>query len=221
MTWRQIADRAGHAFDVTTSWPQRYEARPAHWGRARQAVEATLGLVVTAQGALVPTDYHTVCGGHTAEARQVWPTPSPASWRGVPCRFCRRAPHARWRLALTDEQLGDALQRQGIVVGSVSALTLGPRDPSGRVASVTVAGAQGTMAISTTSLRQALGPNRLRSTNVTVRRQGASWVFDGAGWGHGVGLCQWGAAGLGQRRQTAEQIVAWYYPGTEVVSYTP
>jgi len=221
MTWRQIADRAGQAFDVTMRWPQRYEGPPAHQARARQAVEATRGLVVTVRGALVPTYYHTVCGGHTADARQVWPTQHQVPWRGVPCRFCRRAPHVRWRLALTDERLADALQQQGITVGSVRTLTFGPRDASGRVADVAVTGTQGTTTIPMTSFREALGPNHLRSTRCWVRRQGTQWVFDGVGWGHGVGLCQWGAMGLGQRRQTAEQILARYYPGATVVSHTP
>lgn len=232
-TLQQIADRAGQAFDVTPKWPQLYGGPSDERPRSSEAVEATRGLVVTAGGRLLITYYHTVCGGRTEDADAVWPMVKSPSLSSVECLFCRGAPHGRWTAVVSDEELTAALAPQGVAVGPISDIQAGLRNRSGRVTTVTVIGPGGSTTVSALSLRAALGPNRVRSTNFTVRsddgrwpegRGTAStgrsrWVFEGIGWGHGVGLCQWGAARLGQRRFTAQQILEFYYPGAEIVSW--
>ncbi len=218
-TLQQIADCAGQPFDVTMIWPQLYGGLLDERPRATEAVDATRGLVVTSGHQLVLTYYHTVCGGRTEDVEAVWPSVRSPSLRSVECPYCRGAPHERWTVSLGAEALEQALARQGIVVGAVTDLQAGPRNRSGRVTTVTVVGADGSARVPALQLRTALGPNRLRSTNFTVRSEGRRWLFQGVGWGHGVGLCQWGAARLGQRKQTAKKILAIYYPGAEIVSW--
>ncbi len=65
----------------------------------------------------------------------------------------------------------------------------------------------------------ARGPTRRRSTNFPGRPDDGRWIFEGCGWGHGGGLCQWGAARLGQRQRTASEILEFYYPGAELVAW--
>lgn len=218
-TLRQIQDRAGYPFDVTMKWPQLYGGLLGERLRATQAVEATRGLVVTAGGQLVVTYYHTVCGGRTEEADAVWPAAKSPALRSVECGYCRRAPQFRWTTILTADEVVRALAGAGVEVGPVTELATDLRNRSGRVTTVAVRGLDGSSTISALQLRAAIGPNRLRSTNFTARREEDRWVFDGVGWGHGVGLCQWGACTLGQRQQTARQILKLYYPGTEVATW--
>jgi stage II sporulation protein D len=59
-----------------------------------------------------------------------------------------------------------------------------------------------------------LGWNAIRSCCFTVRREGETWIFEGRGFGHGVGLCQWGAAALARRGWDHARILAFYFPGT-------
>ncbi|MBI4227622.1 MAG: SpoIID/LytB domain-containing protein [Candidatus Omnitrophica bacterium] len=219
-TIRQVQDRAGQAFDVTMRWPQLYGGLQDERPRATQAVERTRGLVVTAGGRLVLTYYHTVCGGRTEDAEAVWPSVKSPALRSVECIYCRRAPHYRWSLAVSSEELAQALAGGGVDVGPLTDLQLGPRNRSGRVTTVTVIGLGGAATVSAVQLRAELGSNRLRSANCTVQPSGNDrWIFEGFGWGHGVGLCQWGASGLAQRRQTAQQILQFYYPGTEITTW--
>jgi len=218
-TRRQVADRAGHDFDVTKVWPQLYGGLPAERSRAAEAVEATRGRVLMFEGHLLPAYYHTVCGGHTEDASRVWPAIQQAPLRGVPCHYCQRAPHGHWRFEMSEEEVGQRLQRLGLGGRPVMGLTVVARDASGRVTTVAVESTQGTSCVSSVQLRAVLGPNRLRSTNFVIAHPDSRWVFQGSGWGHGVGLCQWGAARLGQQRQTAAQILAYYYPGAELVEW--
>jgi stage II sporulation protein D len=63
-----------------------------------------------------------------------------------------------------------------------------------------------------------VGPNNVRSTKFEVYVSGVKLVLKGFGWGHGVGMCQWGSYGLAQRGRTAEEILKFYYPGAEVTT---
>lgn len=216
MTLRQLADRAAHPYDVTRTWPQLYGGILAERGRAAQAVEATRGLVLTHEGRLLPAYYHTICGGMTEDGPAVFPAATQAPLRRVACASCRRAPHYQWRVSVRPGEWDQRMRRHAIRVGPVTGIVLGAPNASGRVTTVTIEGPQGRETLSATRFRAMLGPNRLRSTRFQVRRIGSDWMFEGQGWGHGVGLCQWGAAGLGQRQQTAEQVLAFYYPGAEI-----
>lgn len=218
-TLQQIADRAGQPFDVTMIWPQLYGGLLDERPRATEAVDATRGLVVTSGHQLVLTYYHTVCGGRTEDVEAVWPSVHSPSLRSVECPYCRGAPRFRWTLTVSDDELTQALARHDVAAGVVTDVQLGPRNRSGRVTTVAIVGADGSQTVPAGPLRAALGPNRLRSTSFTVRREQGRWIFEGTGWGHGVGLCQWGAARLGQRKQTAQQILEFYYPGAEIVSW--
>lgn len=219
MTVRQVADRAAHPYDVTKTWPQLYGGVLAERGRAVQAVEATKGLVMTFEGRVLPAYYHTICGGMTEDGPQVFPAATQAPLRRVTCEYCRRAPHYQWRARFTTAELDHLLQRHTAQVGSVAGILLGPPNASGRVTTVTIQGPGGSVTLPAIQFRALVGPNRLRSMRFTLQRRGGPWVFDGFGWGHGVGLCQWGAAGLGQRRWTAEQILTFYYLGAAVTRW--
>ena len=66
--------------------------------------------------------------------------------------------------------------------------------------------------------RQMLGPNDVMSTNFTASIRWGSLVLDGIGWGHGVGMCQWGAYGMSRKGKKVDEILQYYYPGTEITT---
>ena len=67
--------------------------------------------------------------------------------------------------------------------------------------------------------RLALGPNIIKSTNFKIRITPKGIIFSGKGWGHGVGMCQWGAFGMAKRRFACKLILDFYYPGAKLKYY--
>jgi len=76
----------------------------------------------------------------------------------------------------------------------------------------------GTKRIKAVELRRALGTSRIRSTDFSVTREGNAFEFTGRGWGHGVGMCQWGAYGMALKGARWQEILAHYYPGAQVLN---
>ena len=74
------------------------------------------------------------------------------------------------------------------------------------------------MNISAKDFRQALGPNIIRSTNFKIEIVEDDAVFNGLGWGHGVGLCQWGAYFMAKNGRRYAEILKYYYPGAQITT---
>ena len=70
--------------------------------------------------------------------------------------------------------------------------------------------------IPSNKFRLAIDPNIIRSTNFKVKIKGDIAIFEGRGWGHGVGMCQWGAYFMAKRGFKAEDILRFYYPGAKI-----
>jgi stage II sporulation protein D len=203
---------------------QAYRGLPAAAVAAvlRKAVEGTAGLrLETRDGKALPNYwYHSTCGGHTAEAAVVFGVPPSEAYGGVPCAHCRPSKFWTWEAEVPEEDLRAALR-----FGSpVADLTVGGRSMDGRVLTFRAVAAGGTVRfVPALQVRQALGPNRLRSTLVTavetIGEPGSpprAVRFRGRGWGHGVGLCQIGACTLAREGWTAERILGFYYPGARI-----
>lgn len=178
---------------------------------ARRAVRATRGVVVTYEGALFPAYFHSTCGGATVDVEKFFTEPSIPPLEGVGCGWCTRSPAFRWKATLDAEKLAEALGPLGIKqVTSIEPLGAGP---DGYARKVLVNGKREIPAV---SFRHAVGVRVLKSVAFTVRRHGGKFVFLGRGWGHGVGLCQWGAHGLAVAGGNWQEILHYYYPGAQI-----
>ena len=185
---------------------------------ARDAVNATAAVVLTYQGRPIQAVFHADCGGHTSAADAVWAGTPVAYLTGRPDDLPRGARHQVWTVAATGRQLAEAVARHGgpSPGDDVSRVDVLERDGAGRVVRLTL---QGTRQVTLrgaefrTALSAALGPRGLRSTLFTVSRAGGRFVFEGRGFGHGVGLCQAGALARARAGQSPRDILAFYYPG--------
>ena len=126
-----------------------------------------------------------------------------------------------WTHTFTPSQIAALLARDPRThVSQFLSLTVDGLDPSGRVTTATVAGADGTFrTVTGPQLRQILGYDTLRSTRVVLTRTpGGAYRFDGKGWGHGMGMSQDGAAAMAgpPYRKTYTQILSHYYVGTQI-----
>ena len=124
----------------------------------------------------------------------------------------------RWRVAYTPEELAALIEsRLGVNLGPIRDLQALARGPSGRICRLRIAGARGHVIIGKElEIRRALSRTHLYSSAFVVDREPGRFVLSGAGWGHGVGLCQIGAAVMANEGKTYTEILAHYYRGAAV-----
>ena len=207
---------------------QAYEESAVN-DRIRQAVEETRGLVLSSDGALPYAWFHAHSGGVTELAKaglgwdkdepgytQVTEGNEPESAQGEDNAMTLADAQA-WEAVFTMEEFEAACRKQGaeVALGEDSRLTIEERGDSGRATAIGVDGAR----VSATDLRIALGSTKMRSTLLTsLRVENSSVIMAGKGYGHGVGMSQWGAYGMARDGKTAEEIVTHYFRNVEVVS---
>lgn len=220
---------------------QVYGGLDAERAVANAAVRATAGQVLLFAGRPVSAPYHSTCGGTTAAPTEVWRSAAEPHLRpvsdlvpGSDRHYCDNAPRYRWTRVLEGDQLQRTLDRYlgayaAVPAGGVAAVRevrVEETTPSGRVGWLGLHTARGVFRLRGNDIRFVLrAPNGelLNSTNFVVRRgpvrRGESApvaVLDGRGYGHGVGMCQWGAIGRARAGQDYRTILSTYYPGTSV-----
>ncbi len=231
----------GSKFDVrATVMDQVYGGADAEREVSNQAVESTAGLVLRFAGRVVNAPYHSTCGGSTAEAPEVWRSPGEAYLQRVSDRvpgsdryYCDIAPRFSWSKSLRADTLAQALERHlktyvsvpGGRVGSVQRVEIDGHTPSGRVGTLAIATDRGRYVLRGNDIRFVMrrpGGEILNSTYFSIdteqgRGGGLSRItIRGRGYGHGIGMCQWGAIGRARAGADFRSILRTYYPGTSV-----
>ncbi|MDD5488909.1 MAG: SpoIID/LytB domain-containing protein [Candidatus Omnitrophica bacterium] len=211
--------RKNREFDVTNdTFSQVYGGRSAERWRTSGAVDATRGQVLARDGVVFPAYFHSCCGGHTQDSSRVWGKRM-ALLEGVKCRWCRWSPHFRWQAKIPTATILEGLKARGYDVDRIDDIKIGPRDDSGRVVSIRIRSWNRWLEIGGDDLRSAVGRKYLKSLNMNIKKYPRFYLFSGYGWGHGVGMCQWGALKLAFDRWGAEKILKFYYPNTEITRF--
>jgi stage II sporulation protein D len=183
-----------------------------------KAVNLTRSKVLTYKGELFPTYYHATCAGSTEDAASLWNINIPPL-KGARCSFCFSSPHYKWAKEIPLSDIEDKLKKSGYNIGKISSVAVLSRNRSGRVDKLEIKDASGvSIVLKAKEFRQLLGPNEIRSTRFEAAVKQDRLAVTGRGWGHGVGMCQWGAYGLSKRGRTAEEIIKFYYPGAKITS---
>lgn len=185
--------------------------------RATAAVDATRGLVLLHSGGPIFAAYHADSGGRTEDSEHVWGRAYPYL-RGVEDPYVAGSPYERWTRSLPLGQLESALRRAGVGVRELRGIEVAQTSPSGRALTVRLTGADGAVELSGHRLRTLVGPDVIRSTLFQVRVRDGVAEFEGRGWGHGVGLSQWGARGMALRGWDFTRILRHYYTGVQITS---
>ncbi len=213
-------------FDVgdTTTW-QVYRGLQDESTGTQAAVNATAGQVLTANGQIAEAVFHSSSGGSTENSEEIWSAARPYL-RAVP-DYDQGSPVFQWSRTVTSTQL------RGLIsgVGDVISMTPVRTTSQGRVITMRVVGTAGTRTISGDTLRSALN---LRSTRFTVAPQGsvvgaagkavstpAAFQINGLGFGHGLGMSQWGAYNLALQGYNYQQILGHYYRNTALARVQP
>jgi stage II sporulation protein D len=179
-----------------------------------EAVRDTRGQVLRWGGGLFPAFYHATSGGYTEDPRTVFAARNMPALKAIRDEFSVTAPHSAWSLDLRLVDLAEILRRNGVDVGTVKAVQITERTPSLRVSALTIHGTRGSARLRGNDLRRMVGYETLKSTLFAVAVDGEKAHFAGRGYGHGVGMSQWGAKAMAEHGYRAEKILEYYYPGT-------
>jgi stage II sporulation protein D len=220
---RQSGDDAYLTADTRS---QVYKGLSAVNEKSLALVEATKGEVLTYEGEVLPGYYSSTCGGITAKADDVFGGSAPAPLNhNRPCGFCSDSRFYRWQAAFTGEELkkklGLPLDLMDFEVGVTG------YDAARRATEFCILDGRGNIVCRYTAqdFRSLINKARplsrqLLSTRIdSIAKEKEKFVFHGGGWGHGVGLCQYGAQGLAKKGRNYRQILTYYYEGAKIAPH--
>ncbi len=222
---------------------QRYQGLTMAVGdTVRKAVDQTWGLVLTSEGKICDARFSKCCGGRMELFSTCWedkdypylqPLPDTADCVEGGDVFCDTKDEKilsqvlndydletkdfyRWTTEYSRTDVSELVRRRsGIDFGTIRDLVPIERGPSGRLKRLKVVGDKKTMVIGKELIiRRWLSESHLKSSAFDIKWVGDRLVLDGSGWGHGVGLCQIGAAVMAAKGYTFDRILLHYYPGS-------
>ena len=222
---------------------QRYQGiTKASNPNVKRAVEETRGEVLTYDGEICDCRFSKCCGGRMEEFATCWQNKDVPYLQALEDRdpkdgtiLCDTHDKAilaqvlndydqetvdfyRWSVSFTQAQLSDLLRRKlGHDFGQVLELRPLKRGKSGRIYELLIRGTKDSLVIGKElTIRSALSESHLYSSAFEVEQDGDTFTLHGKGWGHGVGLCQIGAAVMGSKGYNYREILAHYYPNTKI-----
>ncbi|MBI5663927.1 MAG: SpoIID/LytB domain-containing protein [Nitrospirae bacterium] len=201
---------SGNSYHITSSALHQLYKGKNEDPLITDAVKATAGEILTYQNQPIRSFFHATCGGKTELPEEVWKESYPYL-TSVDC-FGRNAPYDNWQRRFSLKEISDALG-----IGSVKEINISSFTASGRVKTliITLQDTSGntTREINATDLRKLLGFKELPSTQFSLAKTGNVIIFTGSGYGHGVGLSQWGALEMARQGKNYREILSHFYPG--------
>ena len=237
-------DREDHdLFDVCADdHCQRYQGITVACNpNVRQAVNETRGQVLVGDGEICDARFGKCCGGQTNEFQYCWQNIRKSYLSSISDPFCATTDREvlsqvlndydletqnfyRWQVRFTQERLRELIERNlGMTFGHILQLEPLEAGPAGHISRLRIVGTERTYIIGKElQIRKTLSTSHLLSSAFTVSMEDLqdgipqTIILDGKGWGHGVGMCQIGAAVMGHQGYTYRQILGHYYPGAEI-----
>lgn len=230
--WYRISERHGRGdWDLcATEGSQVYHGlgRAELVPEATRAVHDTDGLVLTWDSPdgrrIFCTYYSSTCGGRTQPAGPVMRQLDIPPLGGVVCDYCRDAPRYEWGpLTLSKAEVTSALRHRYEVfqeMGAITEIEVAQQDEGGRIVRVRLLDDRGrSQPLEAENFRLAVDPRgrRFQSTWFSLETREEDFCFlNGRGFGHGVGLCQYGAQGMSEQGMSTLEILRHYYPDSSV-----
>ncbi|MBO6124596.1 MAG: SpoIID/LytB domain-containing protein [Bacteroidaceae bacterium] len=237
-------DREDHdLFDVCADdHCQRYQGiTKASNPNVRRAVNETCGQVLMGDGEICDARFGKCCGGQTNEFQYCWQNIRKSYLSSVVDPFCNTSDREvltqvlndydletnnfyRWQVRFTQERLRELIERNlGMKFGHILRLEPLEAGPAGHISRLRIVGSERTFIIGKElMIRKTLSTSHLLSSAFTVSLEDLqdnvpqTIILNGKGWGHGVGMCQIGAAVMGHQGYSYQEILSHYYPGAEI-----
>lgn len=216
---KNLDKHSGEGFNLCdTVHCQVYAGLSGESVRTNKTVDDTRGEILIYNGEPIDAFFHSTCGGYTEKPSNVWGSAKdPDYLQGVKCNFCEDDPRYYWEHSLTKRKIASVLKKKGYPIEGVAKMEIYQRGNGGRVSKLRITDSKGKKyIISANQFRIFFNPESQRSTFVEIKTYSDAYQFKGKGWGHGVGLCQWGARGMGLKGYSYQEILKYYYPGTKL-----
>jgi len=181
---------------------------------ATKAVAETYGLILTHKGKVIDARYSSTCGGKTASSADTWGASYPYL-KSVKDKFCVISPYYSWRKVVNKAVLFERIRKylSNKDVDSIESIRILSKDNSGRVKTMEVKAQNGTYKVSGDDIRKMLNvKSRLFKINISKNNA----IIEGRGFGHGVGMCQWGAIGMALEGWDFKKILKHFYKGVHL-----
>jgi stage II sporulation protein D len=186
--------------------------------RVKRAVERTRGEVAVYKNNYIKAWFHAHAGGRTASAKEglAFEEAEPPYIRVVDSPDSPEAPKedSNWTASFSRQEVEKALKETGVQIKGLNSVKVAEKGPSGRAVTLDFDGKR----VSAPGFRIAIGSTRMKSTLIdSIEVQGDRLVIKGRGYGHGVGMSQWGAYALAKEGKKAEEILKHYFKGIEIM----
>lgn len=203
----------GYNLDDTTAC-QVYGGFSAETESTNKAVEDTKNMVVKYNGKIANTIFGSSSGGITADASEVWG----GEKLEYMTSFVDPYSDESWKLELTKDEINSKLKSKGIDIGDFIGFNITELDSSGRIKKVELIAENASKEISGNNLRSYFGNTKCKSTLFTISQENDKFIFNGKGYGHGVGMSQQGAMKMAKEGLKCEDIIKFYFPNTKIES---
>ena len=222
-------------YDVKSSIiDQLYEGVECENRLVDRAIDATSGQVIMYEDKMIDAYYHSTCGGMTDDIVDVWDRNNVPYLKPVKDDACSWSKYYRWQESFTEEQLRGRIEQylsrdrgKDIRIGTITGVTVGERTPGGRVRTLEIKTVNDSYRFYKDRIRWVIGrasnPDLILPSDnfsVDLKRDGQGRiqrvVFNGAGYGHGVGMCQCGAIGHAREGWAFDRILKYFYTGVDI-----
>ncbi len=205
----QLLHREDWSYDlVDDQGDQAYKGIERERKKTTRAVLETAGEILTYNDKPILAMYSANSGGYTADAKSIFSLSKPYLIAHADPESLN-GKMARWTKKFSVKEVENALDKRGINVSGIQKIEAAERGPSGRIIKVRIISSSGSKVLRMrTTLRRAL---KLPEILLEIEKKNGIFIFDGRGWGHGVGYSQWGSAILGKNTAYGK-ILAFYYP---------
>jgi stage II sporulation protein D len=178
---------------------QVYGGKDSETEPTDRAINETYGIVGTYNGKVINAGYHSTCGGKTNDGGEPYLV-------SRICHFCELSPQYKWEISSSVADISKGM-------GKIKNIEICSKTSSGRVKAVKVLGETGNHTISGEELRSRLG---LKSCFFDIIVGGDEVKITGRGYGHGIGLCQYGAIGMASKGYDYKSILKFYFKGIRI-----
>jgi stage II sporulation protein D len=222
--------KLGEPFDIsTTIWDQVYGGVDDTDETINKAVESTRGVVATYNGKIIDAKYSSTCGGVTESNDNVWigeripylVSVRDYAWDGRP--LCESSPHYQWERVYDKKEFFEVVKKQiedffGRKPGKIEWIRIAKRTRTNRVRTIEINTDIGKFYLEKDQIRRLFSDYRgsLKSLMFQIKVKSNQIIVSGKGYGHGVGMCQYGAMQMAKERQNYISILKHYYKGIKL-----
>lgn len=217
---KNLKKHSKDGFDVcSTVHCQVYGGASTETKVCNEAVVQTEAEVVTYDNKIAQTLFHSSCGGHTEDPKYVWnwTTKTPPYLKGLKDKYCKENPNQNWTSAIKEQTIREKLTKAGYKVGKIKNIKTKGKTPGLAKEYIIIENTKATLKLNSYKFRITIDPWLIKSTMInSIKKQKDSFIFKGNGWGHKVGLCQWGSKFMADKGFSYKQILQFYYPSTDI-----